>query len=264
MIRFGKPISVLPFYDLRKEKGDNVAALALRDSIFASLTRLVVHIPCKEDVELFETIFLLSRKETIKKMKLKKGIESDFQADRSILEGLNKKFLAEPQSKEGLKKQLDAIKEKSHTFKIPSTAIFQNEETFPSTLILVLLSLFMFPFSVPGTLINGWLFGLVHYRIRKNVKDPQFWSSYSFVVTLLFFSLWYFALVIIGTILLKNIFVSLFLVIFAHLSGIMGWELLQLWKSHIWRAKIESIKRQQPLWFAELQNFMERIAQLLQ
>jgi len=221
-VNFGLPLQTKSYYPLLKEEGETKASIKLRDDIFEAVRPLVVHVPDKSAYVLFEEAFAMTA--SLKNLP-KTDNPQDFVPNEQFLTQKIADYLQNhPEGKtpwvekakqyQFLKKQLK-IKEKTLTkpacgFWIRSTHI-----------LLIIIGL---PLSLWGVLSNGWLYYLTRYPYRKAIKDPQFYSSVSYVLTLVLFPLWFVGEYFILETIFRSGLISLGLILLSIPGGIMAWE----------------------------------------
>lgn len=252
MINYGKPIALKPYLEIIKERGERDATIALRDKIFSEMEKLVVHIPVKEDVDIYERSFSFYRYSIIERLGIKKGIEGHLKADLFLLEKLKSNFNNDPDSKSWLDERLTALDNWYTKNNIKSKALRNDSCISKNLFVLLLLTIVMSPLLLFGSVINGWLFWLSTYSFRKSIKDKQFWSSVAFGITLIVFPLWYIVLFVVCGLLTANWWIALAATLAAPLCGIFTWDLSQVWITKHNQMKLGMIMSKESTEAAEL------------
>lgn len=246
VIWYGQPISVKPFYQLALDQDERTASIALRDKIFYQLEQLIIHIPDKNEVEWFEQLFLLLRPAQNKKRKLERGIYFNLLSDKAILLTLLSRSKQVPEEWEQIKIKLDELKRIKTCNLLPGYNLSASNKPSHGLLSLVFLTMVISPFMLSGICLNGWLFALTRYSFRKKIKDHQFWSSFSFGLSLLGYTLWYLILLITFSLLSGHPGLSFLLIVCIHFSGIVTWELFCQWENWKLNAIWTQFKRKKP------------------
>ena len=206
IIHYGDPIPAKEYYSILKEEGEQKATLAFRDRIYDGLSSLIVNIPDKDVSDLYESAFTLFRAKILKKLKLSNRAVNRVKADQYFTDKLHSALKASPDKKEwfvNTQKEYNRLRNKLN---LNEWTIERNGLSFGRTFLTTFLTLLLLPISLPGAIINGWLFYVTRYPLRKKIKDQQFWSSVSFGVGLIAFTLYYLILWLILSLSIKASF----------------------------------------------------------
>lgn len=238
-IRFGPPILARPYYNVYQDSGENKASSMLRDAIFEALKKLVVHVPEKKLYPLYEQAFEMASAGVLH---LNNMPQDDFVTrEQWLTEKISKRLqqaatddnnpLATASQYKTLKTKLK-LSEKGILPIVPMQFFRQ--------FILFVLTL---PFTIWGALVNGLVFYLTRYPYRKKIEDPQFYSSFSFVLSLLAYPLWYTAVFCLLVHFGLSPGIGLLATLAAIPSGIVAWESGQKIKCLQTRIKYKKLLR---------------------
>lgn len=259
LIRYGQPIAVRPFIEQVKKGNERSATIELRDIIFQKIEKLIVNIRNKSDVSLYENTFSILRSHIKESEAFSGGIKGDYEADQ-YLHGL-------------LKTQFDENEEFKNEFSVVSNQLLHQckvlgikpemldlQPVSPIRIVLILLaSTLLLPVWVLGLLLNAWLFWLTHYSFRKKIRDKQFWSSFAFVLSFVLFPFWYLLLSVLSGMLTGRFLFSIILLIFAPVSGLVAWELMNAWKQVILQVRVHALSVIRPKEYKNLLDLRMKV-----
>ncbi len=240
-IHFGLSIHTKPYYKIFMESGENKASSAMRDTIFEAVKKLVVHVPEKHNYPLYEQAFEMASAGILH---LNHMPQNDFVAREQWLTETITRRLKNLTSDDN-----DPLASATQ-YKILKTKLKLSEKgilpiaprQFYGQFTLFALTL---PLIIWGVLVNGLVFYLTRYPYRKKIEDPQFYSSFSFVLSLVAYPLWYTAvfcsLIHFGL----SPGIGLLATLAAIPSGIMAWESGQKIKCLQTRIKYKKLQKRQ-------------------
>lgn len=232
LINFGKPIPQKEYNELYKED-QRKAFNELGKKIGEELSKVVVDIPGKESYDTYESFHEMFKEEAIKQVEGKK---------KSLLTRLNAfkkidKELYEFESKEpaefericSLDKKYRALLKKN---KFRDWVVKKNKFNplkILSNFIILILGL---PLFLLGLITNGLPFILPDKKIRGFLKDPQFISSFNFVLMLVIFPLFYLIICGIAALVLKSFLPLLAILVLPFLGKIAFYWYILLKKTN--------------------------------
>jgi hypothetical protein len=231
------------YFDIYRNEGEVKATQVLKDKIFTELTKLCVHVPDKEDYDIYEEGCEIYRSKACKNLNLKPSPLNLIKAEQSIVQKLKNYFDEHLTEKEGLLKAASAYKQLKNKIGITEESLAINKISHFKIAGSILLFLIFMPFSLFGAILHGWLFWISNYSFRKKIKDPQFYASFSLGVGVILFTLWFVVLTVIFALIFKNWLFSLLLVCISIPSGIIAWEMWELILKVINRFKITRLKK---------------------
>lgn len=231
VINYGQPIPVREYYALIQSEGEQKATIALRNRIYNELKKLIVHVEDKDNYKHYSKLLsLLSPIQDLKKIP-----GSIFEAEQKTESLLEKKFGQDEQEKNiffNLADRIDALEKK---LDISDSDLVSGEMSITRAMGNFLLALILLPVFLFGSVINGPVFWATRYPYRKNVKDPQFWSSISYGISIVAYPIWYLIMFFFMYFIFSSwlwAFVALLLFI---PTGIIAWEISRLIASTLGR-----------------------------
>lgn len=225
VVNFGEPIPAKQYYDVLEEQGEQKATIVFRNHIYKDLSSLIVNIPDKEASDFYESAFIMVRKSVLKKLNLKNTDVNSVKADQYFTNRLYKWLKENPDDKEWFINQQHEYNQLCEKLKIDEWTVQGKKYGFLRSGFTILLSIITLPITLAGAVVNGWLFYLTRYSYRKNIKDPQFWSSVSYGISLFAYTIWYLILWGIASIFIENILIALLVALLPIPAGILAYEL---------------------------------------
>lgn len=223
-INYGKPLQAMEYYPILKKEGENAATLKLREDLFDAVRQLVVYVPDKSSYVLFEEAFKMAAS-----LNIPLSHSKDFvPAEQMIIEKLAQYLDLNQDQKTSWTEMAKEYQLLKNQLKLTENTLSDTDVDIATKMKNILLLSIGLPFSLWGTLSNGWLFYLTRYPYRKGIKDPQFYSSVSYVLTLLLFPLWFVAEYFILQAILQSGWLALGLIAISIPGGIFAWETGQL------------------------------------
>ena len=218
-VHFGKPIAVSKYYDQYKES-PAVAINAIKEELSERIKELIIHIETDEYYDTFDSLRIIYLDRFAERINTEVTNKNKLFLQRAIVNQLDKCLKTTPE----LIKDIDR-KVRSYTRKIKQIGLdLDNEITKPSffRLLLTFIGLLVtFPVYVYG-FVNNLIPIILSLWSKRWIKDPQFKSSFLYVVSMLSFPLlnilqaiilsffinhWYWALVYLVSLPLSGFFV---------------------------------------------------------
>ena len=190
LIVYGKPIEVEEYIVAYRENPAK-AMNTIKERLSEELKKVIIHIENTEHYDMFQDLRTIYNS----RMRNRIGILGDslykrFQADKQMISLLDEAFVAEP---EKIRKLSGMIAEYMKSLSDLNLRNWVIEKKAYSLARMVLQS-FVLGITAPLFLL-GFLSNIIPYIIplkaTKNVKDPQFVSSFKFGVALLLFPIYY-------------------------------------------------------------------------
>lgn len=234
VINFGKPISTKSYYKRYQSEGEVKASNSMRDDLYDAIDKLVVNVPNKAYYNIFEQAFETIKQIAANQLKVKNTSRNFVKIEKYISKNISQLFEKFDQQK------VDDIQAKAQKYKqlkqktaIEEDAIIKHPVKISTIILKTLAIIILLPFSVLGILAHGLIFYLTRYPIRKFIKDPQFYSTFAFGLTLVFYPLWIIGLFFILQAIFNSWLWAFTLLVISFPSGILAWELLQLIRNTI-------------------------------
>jgi 1-acyl-sn-glycerol-3-phosphate acyltransferase len=222
-VNVGVPIEVAEYMETYRH--DPVHAInQLKERFAAELSKQMIDIQTEEYYDLYMSLREVFNKDMRKINGIRKNsLAARFKADKAMIDKLN----AELETNPGIIRQLDdAMREYQGGLKMARIRDWVVGSGNPSLLLLVLsglIRLVLLPLFVFGFINNYLPYWLTAGRTR-NLKDPQFHSSFKYVVGMIAFPVWY--LVIAGILAFTplSFWMSLLYIILLPATGLVAFH----------------------------------------
>lgn len=244
IVNYGEPISVKPYYDILNEKGENEATRILKDKIFEEQTKLCVHVPDRDSYDLYDQSFELLREKACEKLNLENRPRNFVKAEQYIISRLKKYFENDEKMMQDLSDTASSYIAGKKELKIIESSFKKIIISTNEIVFFIFLALILSPVILVGTIINGAIFWITRYSYRSKIKDPQFYSTYSFVASIIVYPLWYILLFFVFWILMKSWWLSVLLIIISIPCGIVAFEMYQYLLRILNRIKYKRLRNQ--------------------
>lgn len=242
VVNYGKPISSKSYYSIFRNEGENKASNVLRDDLYKAIDQLVVNVPDKAHYDIYNEAFEMAKPFAAKKLGLKNKDKYLVDIEKYIVEKVSSLLNNNEALKTELNekaKQYRVLKEK---LKIAESELSKPTIGFGGIIKSSIVLLLLLPFAALGAICNGWVYYLTRYPMRKIVKDKQFYSTFTFGLSVVVYPIWFILLFIIFSVIFKSSFIALGLIILSVPSGILAWELMKMTSRTITRIKIGILK----------------------
>lgn len=197
IVNYGEPIAVKAYADKYKEN-QQATIIELRNDIREKLLPLTLDIRSIKYYEAFEQLRSIAGTAFRKKLQLKKSLLNQFKADQQLVAKLDNLEIKNPEMAEELAARASAFSLKLKKLKLRNWVV-SNEGKNPLMFLLNKLLLFVtLPLFLYGFLLNIILFAFIDIVVKKKVKNPVFWSTFSIVAGLVLFPIFYFTLLAIA------------------------------------------------------------------
>ena len=190
LVVYGKPIEVEEYIEAYRENPAK-AMNSLKERLVEELKKVIVHIENTEHYDMFQDLRTIYNS----RMRNRIGITGDslykrFQADKQMISLLDEVLIAEPEKISKLSEKVAAYMKGLSDLNLRNWVVEKKGYSLPR----MLLQSFLLGITAPIFLL-GFISNVIPYLIplkaTKNVKDPQFVSSFKFGVALLFFPVYY-------------------------------------------------------------------------
>lgn len=227
-INFGKPIDFKHLFPLYREN-PQLALNQAKDYFADNLRALMIDIRNEENHTLFLKLWSL----TGNKLEgffntCRNKIHRRFMGGKALSEAINKFNHENPEFLKNLDRKTEKLEEILQLNKIkPGTIAIKPEH--PVKLCLKFIGLlFLFPMWVYGMVNNLIPWAVIRSKV-KSIKDPQFISSFKFVLSLFLFPIFYFLQFLTAGFLLGFVIALLYL-LSLPVTGYVAWAYLKWWK----------------------------------
>jgi 1-acyl-sn-glycerol-3-phosphate acyltransferase len=222
-INYGKPIEISEFYPIWKSSPVD-AINQLRDRLAEELKTLMIHIGTIEYYDLYMQLRVMYNATMRKKMGIPgNSLASRFRADKKMIEMLDQTLEKKPEDISLLNQQMTEYQANLKHFNFRDWIIAKGKFSLPALLADSLLLFLTLPAFIYGYLANILPFYMPVFIARKKIKDPQFHSTIKFVLSLVFFPVTYFLLLIPGLLMIENTRIRLAYLLSLPLSGMAAY-----------------------------------------
>lgn len=196
-VYYGEPISLSDYYDEYK-KNPPRAMNMLRERLAIELKKYMIHIESEEYYEMFDEIRYIYLPKMIKKMGFKnKKQPNQLFAQQKIIEKLNNFIDQNPEETKELNEKTLRYSELLKKLNFRNWVIQKGKFSIFSIASQAILAVILLPLY-----LFGGIFNYIPYKLpvwlTKNVKDPQFLSSFRDVIALIVFPIYYIILIVAG------------------------------------------------------------------
>jgi hypothetical protein len=190
LINIGKPVSIkqfMPEYIENQAKGIN----SIREKISGEIKPLMIHIENTEVYDMYQDL----RHIWNPRMKQYCGIRGRtlhhaFKADKMMIRILDQAWETEQDSVKELAETTKTYMQNLSKLSMRNWVIARKAYSSAETLLMFLRILLTFPIALYGA-VNNFLPYYLPVRATRKIKDPQFVSSFKFVITILLFPAFY-------------------------------------------------------------------------
>lgn len=260
VVSYGKPVAVQPFYEQLKTEGERAATIALRDRLYDELKELVVHVHDKENYARYMQLVNLFKPVVRSKNALNKIRKNEMRTEQQTLHKLEARFQADPPIRDLFFEAIDRVTRLQRRLRLSDKTLAQGPINPVGGILKLILLFCTLPIILAGAVTNGPVYWATRYPYRKGIKDPQFWSSVSFGISLFAYPIWLTILWVVLSVVLKSGLWALFAVVLSIPIGILAWHLGQQVVSTIGRLRFFFNKRK-PQYEELQQKRMELIHQ---
>jgi 1-acyl-sn-glycerol-3-phosphate acyltransferase len=216
LVIYGKPIEVADYFEAYKENPAK-AMNAIKDRLSDELKKLMIHIENEEHYEMYQGLRLIYNRRMRKRM----GILGNspyrrFLADKQMIALLNDFFISDNERLVALSGTVKNYVTGLAEIDLRDWVIDRKGFTVLRIILQGLLTIILFPVFVTGAVTNLIPYYLPRY-FSRNVKDPQFLSSFVFALALVIFLIYY----IIAAILIAAL-TGPWWITWATLAGMLG------------------------------------------
>jgi len=228
LINFGDPISVDDFLNDYRET-PAIGLNRIKERLAGCIKPLMINIESEEYYELIDSLRVVKRKEMCLKMNLNPDDEADgFYADQKFVELMMNAIEQKPNVIADLNKQFHRLIKLLDKYKIQLKE-FRNRSSKAGFLFKVLVLIATLPLFLYGY-VNHLLAFQVPYTLTQKVKDEMFRTSFMFVLTLVFFPVFYLIQVFIVLVVFESWPIALGYFLSLPLFAIIAWKWFNLFK----------------------------------
>jgi len=225
IIVFGKPIPVADFLESYREN-PAVGLNLLKNQLAGKMKKLIIDIETVEYYDLINELRVIFRKEMCLKTNRNPNDEADgFYADRRFIELYHQAIASSPEKVAEINNDFQKLNKILKANKLSVGNLTTKPSlfrVFAETLLLVIT----FPVFVYGWINHLLPFQLPLYLTRR-VKDEIFQTSFLFVLTMVFFPIFYLLQTVVVCMLFANGLIAVVYLVTLPLFAIISWK----WKN---------------------------------
>ncbi len=229
IVNFGRPIRVNNFLE-ENETNSNSSTLALRDSIYEAIDKLIINIKSKEHYNDFELIREIYGKHYLSRQGKTYSTVNLLESDQILTNKLDTLEAEKPEILSELIQQTKSFNTLVRKHKLRSWLVEKPENNLFIIMGNKLFLLLLLPAFLCGFLFNAIPFFTTDILIRKKIKDRAFWSTFSLGSGIVFFPIVYLLQLWAVSFILPNIWLMLLVLIAMPISGKIAfrWYILGL------------------------------------
>jgi len=243
LVVFGEPFPVSEFYDAYKEN-PAIAYNRIKEKLAREIKPLMIHIGSKY-YEAYDLLRNTYREEACRQMQLNPDDLYDrFKAEKNIIARLERFEANEPQAMERLSEQVKKYQDLLKKMKLQDVNPVSVGAGFAKMLGLAVT----FPLFVYGYLNNLFPWTICVLSGRK-IKDPQFRSSFKFVLSFIFFPVFYLLQTFVVCEIFHRPWLTLAYFVTLPLSAAIAWNYAKFFRKSVleWRYLKRQFKKDMSL-----------------
>jgi 1-acyl-sn-glycerol-3-phosphate acyltransferase len=196
LVNFGKPIEISDFYRVYKDN-PVLAINQIKERYAAEITKLMIDIQTEEYYDLFMFLRKLYNDTMRKRLGIPgASLPEKFTADKAMIDMLNRELEANPDHIRQLNTQAKEYQEGLKKAGLRDWVLKKEKHSVPGLVMTSIISLILLPVFIFGFINNYPLYWFAESRV-KGIKDPQFHSSFKFVIGMAGLPAWYGILILI-------------------------------------------------------------------
>lgn len=183
LIRFGKPISLQPYYE-KYQEAPRETMMEVNKVVREAIKEMMLHV---EDLENYDQIDFLRENEYGKKYAVEHGfnynyLPSKLLSDQSLVNALQKASEEHPEEMAEIYKDTETLKNGIKQLKIRDW-LFQKKSGAGAATLRGLGLLILLQFFIVSIIPTALLFILPEIFLKKLIKDQMFYSSFNVAVS---------------------------------------------------------------------------------
>jgi len=190
VVNFGEPVPVNDYLEAYKEN-PNTATLALRDKLYEAIDEQVINIRSKKHYYEFEMIREFYGTSYLERQNKKYSLTNLFWSDQKLTRKLDKLEQTSPEKADSLSRAARSYQQALNKHHLRNWLFVNNKYNFLKLGGNKLLLLLGLPFFLYGFIFNAIPFFAIDILVRKKIKDFAFWSTFSLVLGIILFPIFY-------------------------------------------------------------------------
>lgn len=197
LISFGKPLPSAGYYPLYRQN-PHQATLRLRDDIYNAILPLVLNYQSDTHYEGFEAVREIAGKSFARAQGLAGTLRGQLHADQALAARLDSLAADHPREATQLAGKATQLRLDFRNLKLRSWLCDHSEENKSKAWLSTLLLLATFPFF-----LQGWVFNIIPFAglgkgIKGRIKDPVWFSTFTFGLGIVVFPLFYLLILLVA------------------------------------------------------------------
>jgi 1-acyl-sn-glycerol-3-phosphate acyltransferase len=189
-VNIGKPIEVSEFHGVFKEN-PVLAINQLKDRYATEQSKLMIDIQTEEFYDLYMHLRNIFNDHMRKKLGITgNSLHERFIADKRMIDLLNIELENNPDNLRQLDTQVTNYQKGLNKFGLRDWVLKKEKYSFLGLLLALVLKIVLLPVYLFGLIHNYPFYWFTEARV-KNIKDPQFKSSFKFVIGMVGLPVWY-------------------------------------------------------------------------
>jgi len=218
LVIYGKPIEVSEYMDAFHENPAK-AMNSLKERLKEEIKKIIIHIESDEYYDMCQDLRTIYNSRMRNRAGIKgNGLYKRFEADKQMISIIEQNIISDPEKMKGLSEKVSEYMETLKSLNLRNWVIERKSFSLPGIFLRSVLLVLTLPIFIIGYISN-----IIPYTVPlkaiKNVKDPQFISSFKFAVALLFFPVYYAIIGIIAGILTGPAWIPWAIMLVFLLSG---------------------------------------------
>ena len=185
LIKFGKPISLKPYYERYKEE-PRATMMEINNIVHSEIKEMMLHI---EDIEHYEQIDWLRENEYGKKYAIEHGFKKNYLpsrllSDQKLVNGLQEAYKEHPEEMEEVYKDVSTVMKGIKELNIRDW-LFHHNPGVEAVIMRGLGLLLLLPLFIVSIIPTALLFIVPEIFLKKMIKDQMFVSTFRLAVSAL-------------------------------------------------------------------------------
>ena len=185
VIKFGKPISLKPYYERYKEE-PRATMMEINNLVHSEIKEMMLHV---EDVEHYDQIDWLRENEYGKKYAREHGFKKNYLpsrllSDQKLVNALQKAYEEHPEEMEGVYKDVTTVMNGIKELNIRDW-LFRHNPRAEAVIMRALGLILLLPLFIVSIIPTALLFIVPEIFLKKMIKDQMFVSTFRLAVSAL-------------------------------------------------------------------------------
>ena len=185
LIKFGKPISLKPYYERYKEE-PRATMMEINNIVHSEIKEMMLHV---DDIEHYEQIDWLRENEYGKKYAIEHGFKKNYLpsrllSDQKLVNDLQEAYKEHPEEMEEVYKDVSTVMKGIKELNIRDW-LFRNNPGVEAVIMRGLGLLLLLPLFIVSIIPTALLFIVPEIFLKKMIKDQMFVSTFRLAVSAL-------------------------------------------------------------------------------